>query len=213
MKPKPDEVFIRQLELGPMQNFVYLIGCPETHLAAIVDPAWDIEAIIRAAEVAEYRIEHILVTHAHFDHVNGVEPLLELRAARVHVHKSEAGFLKGMTGDLRRTEGGETLTLGRLEITFMHTPGHTKGSQCFLVRNSLVSGDTLFIRNCGRTDLPGGSDEEMYHTMKKLRDLPDQIVLLPGHHYADKPTSTLADEKRENPYLTSATMSDFLKLT
>lgn len=213
MAERSPGIFIKQMELGPMQNFVYLIGCPATRIAAVVDPAWEADVIVREAEREGYRIEHILVTHHHYDHVNGVEPLLNRLAARVHVNKNDVPYLKSVAGDIHKAEGGDKIQVGEVEIALLHTPGHTPGSQCFRVKNSIVSGDTLFIGNCGRTDLPGGDDEEMFRTMEKLRQLPDETILLPGHNYADRPTSTIADEKKGNSYLMCATMSEFLRLT
>ncbi|HLD56358.1 MAG TPA: MBL fold metallo-hydrolase, partial [Candidatus Omnitrophota bacterium] len=96
------------------------------------------------------------------------------------------------------------------EINFLHTPGHTPGSQCFLIGNNLVSGDTLFINACGRCDLPGGNAEEMYQSLTRLAGLDENTILYPGHNYADEPTSTIKNEKRFNPYMQLTNLSDFL---
>ena len=111
---------------------------------------------------------------------------------------------------LQKIEGGDTMNVGEIEIQFLHTPGHTPGSQCFLVNNRLVSGDTLFINACGRCDLPGGNAEQMYESLQRLGKLGDEVVLLPGHNYADQPTSTISREKRLNPYYQAHSLSDFL---
>jgi hydroxyacylglutathione hydrolase len=164
-----------------------------------------------------------LVTHTHQDHVGGsleswgmpgripgVEDLLERVKAKVYVHKAESGFLKGFGSDLVPVDHHATLTVGRLTLTFMHTPGHTPGSQCFLVDGRLVSGDTLFIGSCGRTDLPGSDPAEMYYSLtQRLGALPDSTVLLPGHNYGG-PSSTIGDEKRGNPFMRFASLGDFL---
>ena len=108
-------------------------------------------------------------------------------------------------------EGGDALQIGRLTLTFIHTPGHTPGSQCFLVEGRLVSGDTLFIRSCGRTDLPGSDPKEMYYSLtQRLGALPDETVVLPGHDYGGSST-TIGDEKRQNPMMRFASMPDFLR--
>jgi glyoxylase-like metal-dependent hydrolase (beta-lactamase superfamily II) len=124
---------------------------------------------------------------------------------KVYVQGAEADGLRRVTGisesDLVRVAPDDTLSLGGVEVRFLHTPGHTPGSQCFLVRNALVSGDTLFIRGCGRVDLPGSNPDDMYTSLRRLASLPDDVVLLPGHNYADEPRSTIAAEKRHNPYL------------
>ena len=129
----------------------------------------------------------------------------------VYIHKNEAEFLKGMKGNIKKMDGGEKVKIGKVEITFLHTPGHTPGSQCFLAGHNLISGDTLFINACGRCDLPGGNAEEMYESLTRLASLDESTVLYPGHNYADEPTSTIGNEKRFNPYLQTVNLDDFLK--
>src|SRR3989454_7411647 len=170
-------IFLRQMELGPMQNFVYLVGDPETRECVVVDPAWEIDTIVDTAREAGMTIIGALVTHTHQDHVGGslaswgmpgripgVEDLLERVPAKVYVHKAEREFLKGFGSDLVKVDNHDTLRIGRLTLTFMHTPGHTPGSQCFLVDGRLVSGDTLFIGSCGRPALPGSDPRQMYYS-------------------------------------------------
>ena len=203
-----------------MQNYVYLVGDPESRTCVVVDPAWEIDTIIRTAEADGMTITAALVTHTHPDHVGGdlfgeeipgVARLLERVPAKVHVHKAEREFLKGFGSDLQNVEGGDTLDVGRLRITFVHTPGHTPGSQCFYVDGRLISGDTLFIGSCGRTDLPGGDPEEMYRSLtQRLMALDDQTVLFPGHNYGG-PFSTLGDERKTNPFLRFASLGEFLR--
>ena len=131
--------------------------------------------------------------------------------AKVYVHKAEGEFLKGLGSDLVKVDHHDTLKVGRLTLTFMHTPGHTPGSQCFLVDGRLVSGDTLFIGSCGRTDLPGSDPSEMYYSLtQRLGALPDDTVLLPGHNYGG-PASTIGDERRQNPFMRFASLGDFLQ--
>ena len=216
-----ETLYLKQMELGPMQNFVYLIGDPVTRECVVVDPAWEIDAILD--EIAEDGMElrGVLVTHTHQDHVGGhlfghdipgVEQLLAKAPAKVYVHKSEREFLKGFGSDLVKVEGGDTLQVGHLTITFVHTPGHTPGSQCFLVDGRLVSGDTLFIRSCGRTDLPGSDPMEMYYSLtQRLAALPDETVVYPGHNYGGSVT-TIGEEKRENPMMRFPSMADFLRV-
>jgi hydroxyacylglutathione hydrolase len=219
-----DVIYLRQLELGPMQNFVYLIGDPMVRECVVVDPAWDIDTIVETAQAADLRLTGVLVTHTHQDHVGGsleswgmpgripgIEELLERVRAKVYVHTAESSFLKGFGSDLVRVGNHDTLAVGRLTLTFMHTPGHTPGSQCFLVDGRLVSGDTLFIGSCGRTDLPGSDPTAMYYSLtQRLGALPDDTILLPGHNYGG-PASTLGDEKRQNPFMRFASLGDFLQ--
>ena len=215
-----ETVYLKQMELGPMQNFVYLIGDPATRECVVVDPAWEIDAILRAAAEDDMRIKGALVTHTHQDHVGGhlfgldipgVEDLLGQLAAKVYVHKAEREFLRGFGSDLVKVDGGDTVEVGRVTVTFIHTPGHTPGSQCFLVGGRLISGDTLFIRSCGRTDLPGSDPREMYYSLtRRLAALPDDTVVFPGHNYGGTVT-TIGDEKRQNPMMRFSSMNEFLR--
>jgi len=217
-------IYLKQLELGPMQNFVYLIGDPVTRDCVVVDPAWEIDTIVDTAVADGFTIQGALVTHTHQDHVGGsleswgmpgripgVEELLARVPAKVYVHKTEREFLRGLGSDLQSVDNHDTLQVGRLAVSILHTPGHTPGSQCFLVDGRLVSGDTLFIGSCGRTDLPGSDPTEMYYSLtQRLNALPDETVLLPGHNYGGS-SSSIGREKRQNPFLRFTSLGDFLR--
>ena len=213
-------LYLKQMELGPMQNYVYLVGDPEVRECIVVDPAWEIDTIVEIAQQDEMAIKGVLITHTHPDHVGGdifgmtipgVEALLERLSAKVYVHKAEREFLRGYGSDLVQVDGGTEITVGRLTITFLHTPGHTPGSQCFLVDGRLISGDTLFIGGCGRTDLPGGDPEALYLSLtQRLAKLPDETTLFPGHNYGG-PFSTIGDEKLGNPFMRFASLGEFLR--
>ena len=214
-------LYFKQIEIGPMQNYVYLIGSMETRKAAVVDAAWDIDEILRIAAQDEMEITHALVTHTHPDHVGGgfagmeivgATELLDKCKAKAVVHKAEAEFIKGLSAsDMIKTDNGEKVDVGGLEIQLMHTPGHTPGSQCFLVGNRVVSGDTLFIDACGRVDFPGGNPEQMYYSLtQKLMALPDDMILFPGHNYAPLKHATLGEQKKTNPYLRFSSLKQFL---
>ena len=216
-----DRLYFKQMELGPMQNFVYLIGSTETRKVGVVDAAWDIDEILRIAAQGEMEITHAFVTHTHPDHVGGrfagveIEGVMDLLSkckAKVVVHKAEAEFLKALSpSDIIKAESGDKIDVGGVEIQLLHTPGHTPGSQCFLVDNRIVSGDTLFIGSCGRVDLPGSNPEQMYYSLtQKLMALPDDTVLFPGHNYSDQPTSTIGEQKRKNPYFHFHSLKQFL---
>jgi glyoxylase-like metal-dependent hydrolase (beta-lactamase superfamily II) len=216
-------IYLKQMELGPMQNFVYLIGDPVARQCVVVDPAWDIDTIVNTAAGDDMTLTGAVVTHTHQDHVGGsleswgmpgripgVEELLERVRAKVYVHKAEREFLRGFGSDLVKVDNHDTLAVGRLTLTFLHTPGHTPGSQCFLVDGRLISGDTLFIGSCGRTDLPRSDPKEMYYSLtQRLAALPDDTVLLPGHNYGGE-ASTIGREKRQNPFMQFASLRDFL---
>src|SRR5207245_9736496 len=144
--------------------------------------------------------------------IPGVEELLARVPLKVYVHKAEREFLPGLGSDLVQVDNHDTLSIGWFTLTFLHTPGHTPGSQCFLVDDRLVSGDTLFIGSCGRTDLPGSDPAEMYYSLtQRLGALPDGTLLFPGHNYGG-PSSTLGNEKQQNPFMRFASLSEFLRV-
>jgi len=214
-------LYFKQIEIGPMQNYVYLIGSLETRKVAVVDAAWEIDTILKIAAQDDMEITHAFVTHTHPDHVgggfagmaiDGVTELLEKCKAKVVVHKAEAEFLKGLSpSDLIKTDHGDKIDVGGIEIDLMHTPGHTPGSQCFLVDGRVVSGDTMFIDACGRVDFPGGNAEQMYYSLtQKLMALSDDTILFPGHNYAAKPHATIGEQKKTNPYLGFSSLKQFL---
>ncbi|HTY56034.1 MAG TPA: MBL fold metallo-hydrolase [Candidatus Binataceae bacterium] len=218
-------IYLRQLLLGPMANYVYVIGDPATHKAVVVDPAWDIDTVVDEAAREGYTIEKILITHYHPDHlggnfmgqrIEGAAQLAQKIKARIYVNKEEAEGAKRVAGlsdsDLVKVEGGDTAEIGNLKLKFLHTPGHTPGSQCFLIDGNLVSGDTLFIGSCGRVDLPGSDPEQMYYSLnQKLRNLDESTVVYPGHAYSPESSSTIGDEKRRNMFMRFESLDDFLE--
>jgi glyoxylase-like metal-dependent hydrolase (beta-lactamase superfamily II) len=214
-------LYFKQLEIGPMQNYVYLLGSLKTRKVAVVDAAWQIDTILQTAAKDDVQITHAFVTHTHPDHVGGrfagveiagLTELLSKCKAKVVVHKAEADALKELSpSDIIKTESGDKIDVGGVEIQLLHTPGHTPGSQCFLVEGRVVSGDTLFIDACGRVDFPGGNAEQMYYSLtQKLMVLPDDTILFPGHNYARKTQDTLGEQKKTNPYLRFTSLKQFL---
>lgn len=221
------DLYFRQIPIGPMANFVYLIGCQRTKQCLVVDPAWDIDALIEAAAEDDMTITGSLVTHYHPDHVGGeimgfavpggVAELIGKVDAPIHVNKLEADGLKLITGvsdnDMVRHDSGDEISIGDVDIKLIHTPGHTPGSQCFLVKDRLVSGDTLFVDGCGRVDLPGADPAQMYDTLtNQLAKLGDDVVLYPGHHYGPKPHASMGEQKRTNMYLRIRSLDDWLRM-
>ena len=219
-------LYLKQIEVGPMQNYAYLVGDRETHEAVVIDAAWDIDGLVDIAERDDMKITAGLVTHFHPDHLGGSMMGMDIIGAaelvarlpvKIHLHKSEGSYAQKVSGlsasDIVLNEGGDELTVGDIPIKFLHTPGHTPGSQCFLVDGNLVSGDTLFIGSCGRVDLPGSSPEDLWRSLTgTLKVLPESTILYPGHNYSDRTTSTIGDEARMNPYMRFGKLQDFLSV-
>jgi glyoxylase-like metal-dependent hydrolase (beta-lactamase superfamily II) len=217
-----DQLYFRQLLSGrdfavddpmavQMVNFVYLIGDRATGEALVVDPAYGIDDLCTRAGEDGMRIVGALATHHHPDHVGGsmmgfqlagLAELLERAPAPVHVNTHEALWVSRVTGiglgDLTPHEGHDKVSIGDIEIELLHTPGHTPGSQCFLLDGRLVAGDTLFLDGCGRTDFPGGDSDEMYRSLQRLAALPGDPTVFPGHWYSAEPSASLSDVKRSN---------------
>jgi glyoxylase-like metal-dependent hydrolase (beta-lactamase superfamily II) len=225
----PGDLYFAQIPVGQMANLAYLIGSLSTREVLLVDPAWSVDALLDRAEVDGMTPVGALVTHYHQDHVGGeifgmriegVARLLERAPMPLYVNEHEAEGTLHVTGasesDLRRMRGGDTIELGKLRIRLLHTPGHTPGSQCFLVEQAgapgrLVSGDTLFLGSCGRVDLPGSDPEAMYRSLNEtLKRLPDETLVFPGHLYSSEASGSLADEKRSNPFLRVSSLEQFL---
>jgi len=209
-----DQLIVAQIQIGPMQNFAYLIGDKATREVVVIDPAWDIEGLLNFVDERDYTLKGALVTHYHPDHcggsfghnvVEGVAALLERHALPIYANEHEVAGVQKVTGvsktDLKSVSSGDKLAVGDVDIEFLHTPGHTPGSQCFRVKHTLISGDTLFIDGCGRVDLPGSNSEDMFNSLRKLAELPDETILLPGHNYSAVAHATMGDTKRTNAYM------------
>ncbi len=223
------DLYFCQAAVGQMANFAYLIGSRSAREALLVDPAWEVDALLDQAEADGMQVVGALVTHYHQDHVGGslfghsiegLDRLMERRPVPIHVNRNEAEGLKKVTGvsqsDLVIHEGGDVVEVGGIRTRLLHTPGHTPGSQCFLVEEGgrpgqLVSGDTLFLGSCGRVDLPGSDPEAMYRSLNEtLKQLPDETLLFPGHLYSAEGQSTLGEQKRSNPFLRVTSLEMFL---
>src|SRR4051812_29350609 len=186
-----------------MLNFVYLVGDRETGEAVAIDPAYAPGEVLDILAADGMRLTGVLATHYHPDHVGGdmmgfsivgIGALLELIDVPIHVHRDEARFVStvtGVTDALVSHDSGDTVTVGSVPIELIHTPGHTPGSQCFLVDGKLVAGDTLFLEGCGRTDLPGSDADAMYESLQRLARLPEDTIVFPGHRYSLPSSGTL----------------------
>lgn len=204
-------LLIQQYEIGPLNNFLYLLGDPETKEMAIVDPAWDVDFLAREAKRLGYKITKVFLTHAHPDHVNGLDKLLSMYAVPVYISKFEYAPLRPRVQGLVDVTEKDKLSVGKISFDILHTPGHTPGCQCFLSQGQLISGDTLFIDGVGRCDLPGGDAKVMYHSLSNIiMKLPDETVVYPGHNYGNTATDTIANQKQTNPYLQCNNLNEFL---
>lgn len=217
-----DRLFFRQLLSGEdyaaddpmarqMVNFSYAIGDRLTGECVLVDPAYNVGDLVSIVEAEGLKVSGVLATHYHADHVGGsmmghsiegVAALLETTSVPIHVNRHEVPWVTRTTGlsesDLVAHESGDIVKAGDIEIMLVHTPGHTPGSQCFLTLGCLVSGDTLFLEGCGRTDLPGSDPAAMYESLSRLAQLPDDTVVLPGHRYSAAPAAQMSDVRNLN---------------
>lgn len=193
-------LFIKQIPIGPMMNYAYLVGAEGHDSVVAIDTAWSADQIIGEAKKSGKRISAVLLTHTHFDHCNVVEELARKISVPVYVHEAEASTMPKDI-DIRRTKKDLTIEEAGVTIRCMHTPGHTPGSQSFLVDSAVFTGDTLFVDGCGRVDLPGSDPKDMMTSLSVLRSLPDNIVVYPGHNYGPTPMSTIGEQKKTNPYL------------
>ena len=189
-----------------MVNYAYALGDADTGEAVLVDPAYDVEGLIGLLGADGMHCVGAIATHYHADHVggslagyriDGIAALLEHVNVPVHVHADEAPWITrttGVDGELVHHDAGDVLTVGAIPIELLHTPGHTPGSQCLLVDGHLVTGDTLFLDGCGRTDLPGSDPAAMYETLtKRLAGIPGETIVCPGHHYSPEPSLTMRE--------------------
>ena len=234
-EPDSNQIYFKQLLSGrdfatddqlaqQMVNFVYLIGDKSTRECMIIDPAYAVEELLSVAEQDGMKVVGALATHYHPDHVggsmmganiDGIATLLENTDVPIHVQELEAQWIMRTTGvsanHLHQHQPGDTVKVGDIEICLVHTPGHTPGSQCFLVDNRLIAGDTLFLEGCGRTDLPGSNPDQMFESLQTLAALPDQTVVYPGHRYSDPSSRSLAEVRQTNYVFKPKTKADWLQ--
>ena len=208
-------MFLKQLEVGRMAVFAYLLGSDDGAEGLVIDPADDIDQILAVADQHKITIRYIVNTHAHVDHTMGNEEMKKKTGAKIIIHEEDAPLLTrtprsiiSMFGgrpsppaDLTVKEG-DLIRVGELALKVLHTPGHSPGGMCLQGDQAVFTGDTLFVGGVGRTDLPGGSWSIMLQSIKtKLLTLPDETVVYPGHNYGSAPTSTIQNERMHNPFI------------
>jgi len=208
-------MFVKQMEVGQMAVFAYIVGCKETKEALVIDPASECERIFKEATDKGYTIKYILNTHSHIDHIMGNRRMRDLTGAQIIIHERESSSLINQSPYMMQMFGAEpsppaditvrdkdTITIGNTYLDVLHTPGHSPGSISLYHNGIVFTGDTLFEGGVGRTDLAGGSSEVLAASIRnKLFTLPDDTIVAPGHNYGDTPKSTIGREKIYNPYV------------
>lgn len=198
-------MFIDQFRIGPYLNFTYLVADREGGDGVVIDPSYGIDPVLAGIDAKRVKVRYILNTHSHMDHYAGNQDVRERTGAKVIAHR-----VAPLKQDISVDDGDE-FKAGPIRFTVMHTPGHTKDSVLYLFEGNVATGDTLFVGECGRTDLPGGDPAEMYDSLlRRVISLDDALVVLPGHDYGVTPTSTIGREKRENYTLKPRTKDEFL---
>jgi len=195
-------MIFEQIPVGQIQNFSYLIGDETTKEAAVVDPGWEVDKILNTAKKQDLNVKIILVTHTDYDHINAVKDIVNATDAIVYVHKEEENEIKKLGVEKIKTiNDNDKFNIGKIKVKVLHTPGHTPGSVCYLLENKLITGDTLFVGNIGRTDRPMADPRKMKASLERLKKLNDNIEVYPGHDYGSKPHSTIGHEKKDNYYM------------
>ena len=210
---------------GQMVNFVYAVGDRATGECLLVDPAYAVDDLLRVLDADGMRLTGVLATHYHPDHIGGsmmgytiegVPALLERTECPVHVQVAEVPWVARTIDvpehDLASHTPGDVVRVGAVEIELLHTPGHTPGSQCLLVGGRLISGDTLFLDGCGRTDLPGSDATMMYDSLQRLATLPEGTVVYPGHRYSPPSSSTMAAIVEQNQVFTPSSKDQWMTM-
>lgn len=197
-------MFFKQIkEYG--DNFSYVVADEKTGEAAVIDPSFNTAAITKLLKDNHLKAKYVVDTHGHNDHTAGNDEIKRTFGAKIVAHE-----LLKTKKDVSVVDK-DTINLGDVSIRVIYTPGHTVDGICLLVDDKLLTGDTLFVGECGRTDLPGSSPEDMYHSLfDKLTKLDDKVEVFPGHDYGPKPSSTIGEEKRTNYVLEKRTLKEFI---
>jgi glyoxylase-like metal-dependent hydrolase (beta-lactamase superfamily II) len=197
---------IIQIAASDMQNFAYLLYCPETLQGAAIDPSMEPQRLLKTAKKLGIELRYLLNTHGHNDHIAGNDQILAETGAKLGAHPADMA-----DAEIALTEGS-VIQLGRGTIEVLHTPGHTPGSVVFKSGNLLITGDTLFVGRCGRADFPGSDVTALYTSLQRLKELPPETIVYPGHDYGATPTSSIQQELSENDYLKCSDLESFIRL-
>lgn len=204
-------ILCHRVQLGPMDNFIYIFSDSHEKNCFIVDPAWDTNYLFNHIEKNDLKLSFVLITHGHMDHVNGLPFVLEKHKVPVYFSKNETAELNLSHPDIDYISEGKRLAFNNTPITCLDTPGHTPGSMSFIIDKWLITGDTLFNQGCGRCDFSYSNLNDMWNSLEKLKSLPDHLLVCPGHSYGYEKEETLGNLKQANSYLNSSEKSDFIE--
>ena len=200
-------MIVHQIQVGNMQNFCYVVADEESNECIVIDPSWDLEKIEEIISRNGLNVKYIVNTHHHFDHTIGNKAMVDSTGAKIIQHEAST-----LDYDIA-VKDGDKIQFGNSELKVVHTPGHSKDSICLIGDGKIFSGDTLFVGNCGRVDLPGGSAKELYHSLFDiLYDLDDELTLYCGHNYGSSETSTIGKEKKMNFVMQKRSESEFVEM-
>ena len=199
-------MILEQMLVGEGKNFAYIIGDEATREAAVIDPAFEVDKILKRAEQLKLHVKYIFNTHSHGDHTAGNSQMKQKTGAKIVAH------MKSPRPKDIAVKDQDSLEVGKFKVKVIHTPGHTADGICLLVDGKLFTGDTLFVGECGRTDLSGSSTKDMYYSLfNKILPLDDSIGVYPGHDYGEKPVSTIGYERKTNYTLEKRTLKEFVE--
>jgi glyoxylase-like metal-dependent hydrolase (beta-lactamase superfamily II) len=198
---------VHQIQVGNMQNFTYVLEDENTNEGIIIDPSWDLDKVMKLVDRNNLKIKYVVNTHHHFDHTLGNEGIVKLTHAKIIQHQESE-----LSHDIT-VKNGDIIQFGDSKLTVLHTPGHSKDSICLIGDGKIFSGDTLFVGNCGRIDLPGGSAKDLFNSIFNIiYFLPDDLILYSGHNYGNSITSTIGNEKNTNFIMQKRTEKEFLEM-
>ncbi len=200
-------MIVHQIQVGSMQNFTYVVSDEDTNECIVIDPSWDLQKIEEVITRNDLTVKYIVNTHHHFDHTIGNQAMVDLTNAKIIQHNEST-----LEHDIA-IHNGDKIQFGNSELLILHTPGHSKDSICLVGDGKIFSGDTIFVGNCGRIDLPDGSAKELYHSLFDIiYNQNDDLILYSGHNYDSSPTSTIGKEKKMNFVMQKRTEQEFVEM-